>query len=384
MKIVTVVGARPQFIKAAVVSRAIDNHNQMALHPSSPIREIIVHTGQHFDDNMSKIFFEELDIPLPHRNLDIGGTSHGAMTGRMLEGIEQILLDEKPDWVLVYGDTNSTLAGALAAAKLHIPVAHVEAGLRSFNRSMPEEINRILTDHVASLLFCPTDQAVENLRQEGFKHIRDGSNSGANPCSPLVCKVGDVMYDAALFYGPKAERVSTILEKLKVQPRGYALATIHREENTNNLHRLRNIFSGLCRVARDIPVVLPLHPRTFKALEQVDTSIKTTGDLILIDPVGYLDMICLEKNASVIITDSGGVQKEAFFYGVPCVTLRRETEWVELVELGWNRLVDVDPTAISQAVTEIGQRHTLPAAATQRIYGIGEAGKIILQVLLEF
>lgn len=381
MKIVTVVGARPQFIKAAVVSRAIDDYNQMASPPSAAIREILVHTGQHFDDNMSKIFFEELDIPLPHYNLGIGGTSHGAMTGRMLERIEQVLLDEKPDWVLVYGDTNSTLAGALAAAKLHIPVAHVEAGLRSFNRRMPEEINRILTDHVASLLFCPTDQAVGNLRREGFKHVRGGNNSGVNPGSPLVCKVGDVMYDAALFYAPKAERVSTIIERLEVQPRGYVLATVHREENTDNPERLRNIFAGLAQVARELPVILPLHPRTRQALDQTDAAIKNSRNLILLPPLGYLDMICLEKNANVIITDSGGVQKEAFFYRIPCITLRQETEWVELVELGCNRLAGSDPQSISFQVADL-VRHENSSDFDVPIYGEGDAGKLILEILL--
>lgn len=395
MKIVTVVGARPQFIKAAVVSRAIADYQQQSASPSAPVREIILHTGQHFDENMSQIFFEELDIPPPTYNLGIAETSHGAMTGRMLEGIEEILFREQPDWVVVYGDTNSTLAGALAAAKLQIPVAHVEAGLRSFNRAMPEEINRIVTDHVASLLFCPTQAAVENLKGEGFQsfleppHEAEGwpkdlaaSLRSMRPArSSLVCQVGDVMYDAALYYGSKADRVSKVLGELRMQPRGYVLATVHRAENTDNPERLGNIFSGLRRLAREMPVVLPLHPRTLKALEPMDTGAMKAQGLILMEPVGYLDMICLERNARLIITDSGGVQKEAFFYDVPCLTLRRETEWVELVELGWNRLVDADPHAIMQGVAETaGWR---PLAPGKNLYGNGDAGRIILQVLLK-
>jgi UDP-GlcNAc3NAcA epimerase len=326
-KIVTVLGARPQFVKASVVSRALR---------AAGLSEVLVHTGQHFDDNMSEVFFTELDIPRPDYNLAVHGGGHGAMTGRMLERIEDVLLEEKPDRVLVYGDTNSTLAGALAAAKLHIPVAHVEAGLRSFNRRMPEEINRVLTDHVADLLFTPTDTASANLRQEGIADER-------------IHQVGDVMYDAALHYGALADERSTVLDRLGVTRGQYVLATVHRAENTDDESRLRAIFGGLQQVAAELDVILPLHPRTRGRLS--DAGIRTNGRLRMIDPVGYLDMIALEKNARVIATDSGGVQKEAFFFRVPCVTLRDETEWVETVELGWNVLVPArDAAVIADAV----------------------------------
>lgn len=318
MKIASVVGARPQFIKTAAVSRA--------LRAIEGVKETLIHTGQHYDANMSSVFFEELEIPHPDYNLGIGSATHGAQTGRMLEAIEGVLLKEKPDWVLVYGDTNSTLAGALAAVKLHIPVAHVEAGLRSFNRRMPEEINRVLTDHASDLLFAPTQTAVENLQREGIPDAR-------------IKLVGDVMYDAALYYGAKAERQSRILNALKLEPKGYILATIHRAENTDDPLRLRAIFDSLAEIAHEIKVVLPLHPRTRAALVQASLYDKAAQSICLIEPVGYLDMMMLEKNARLIATDSGGVQKEAFFYHVPCVTLREETEWVELVELGWNYLI---------------------------------------------
>lgn len=318
MLVVTVVGARPQFIKAAAVSRA--------LRATPGVREVLVHTGQHYDENMPEVFFRELEIPTPDYNLGVGSSFHGAQTGRMLEAIEEVLLKEKPDRVLVYGDTNSTLAGALAAAKLHIPIAHVEAGLRSFNRRMPEEINRVLTDHAADMLFAPTGAAVENLRREGIPEER-------------IHLVGDVMYDAALFYGKKAEEESKILSKLGLSRQGYILATVHRAENTDVPSRLAAVFRGLGRVAEEVPVVLPLHPRTRAALVKEGLYEGAAGSLRLIEPVGYLDMVMLEKNACLIATDSGGVQKEAFFYRVPCVTLRDETEWVELVELGWNKVV---------------------------------------------
>ena len=317
MKVLTVIGARPQFIKAAAVSRQLR---------ASGIDELLLHTGQHYDPNMSDVFFKELEIPKPDFNLEIHSGSHGAQTGRMLEKIEAVLQEERPDWVLVYGDTNSTLAGALAAAKLHIPIAHVEAGLRSFNRRMPEEVNRVLTDHMSDLLFAPTESAVANLRKEGIPEEK-------------VRLVGDVMYDAALFYGAKAEKESRILEDLELEARCYVLATIHRAENTDDPQRLAAIFEGLCEVASREKVVLPLHPRTRKMLESQWLLENVRNRLTLIDPVGYLDMVMLEKNARAIATDSGGIQKEAFFYRVPCVTLRDETEWVELVESGWNKIV---------------------------------------------
>jgi UDP-GlcNAc3NAcA epimerase len=329
VKVLTVLGARPQFVKAAAVSRAL------AGRPG--VREVLVHTGQHHDANMSDVFFAELGIPAPGHHLGVSGGSHGAMTGRMLERVEAVLLAERPDWVLVYGDTNSTLAGALAAVKLHLPVAHVEAGLRSFNRRMPEEVNRVLTDHAADLLFAPTDAAAANLRAEG---ITDGR----------VRQVGDVMYDAALHYGAEAERRSDVLSRLGLMPGGYALSTVHRAENTDDPARLAAVFGGLARLARELPVVLPLHPRTRGALERAGAAGDTPG-LRIVDPVGYLDMVMLEKHAALVATDSGGVQKEAFFYRVPCVTLRDETEWVELVELGWNRLASpADPAGVERAL----------------------------------
>ncbi len=355
-KVVTILGARPQFIKAAAVSRVIRQ--------SEGLHEVLVHTGQHYDTGMSAVFFRELEIPKSAYNLGIGSGNHGAQTGRMLEAIEEVLLKEQPDWVLVYGDTNSTLAGALAASKLHIPLAHVEAGLRSFNRSMPEEINRVLTDHVADMLFAPTKAAVQNLRREGIReeHTR---------------LVGDVMYDAALYYSEKAERESCILERLGLKSGDYILATVHRAENTDDPARLKTIVEGLALVAREIPVVLPLHPRTKKALEQ-HSLVDRARPLRSIDPVGYLDMVMLERNARLIVTDSGGVQKEAFFSRVPCVTLREETEWAELVELGWNRLCPPStPEAVSRCLWEEMESRGDAAAP----YGDGEAAKRIVRVL---
>ncbi len=332
------------------------------------VREVLVHTGQHYDENMSAIFFDELEISQPEYNLGVGSASHGLQTGQMLAKIEEVLLWEKPDLVLVYGDTNSTLAGALAAVKLHIPVAHVEAGLRSFNRCMPEEINRVLTDHASGLLFAPTAAAVSNLRREGIPEER-------------IMQVGDVMYDAALFYGAKAERKSGILKRLRIARKGYILATIHRADNTDEPRRLRAIFGGLRRVADDISVVLPVHPRTRSALKREGLLRMDQQRLHLIDPVGYLDMIMLEKHARLIATDSGGVQKEAFFYRVPCVTLREETEWVELVDLGWNRIV---PPRNDQEVSEAllaGLDH--PGGREASPYGYGNAAKKISECLVE-
>ena len=351
-RIVTVVGARPQFIKAAAVSRA--------LRAEPGMEEILVHTGQHYDENMSNVFFEELDIPKPDYHLGIGSGTHGSQTGRMLEVIERVLLDERPDRVLVYGDTNSTLAGALAAAKLHVPVDHVEAGLRSFNRHMPEEINRVLTDHASDLLFAPTDAAVENLRREGIAEHR-------------VQLVGDVMYDAALYYGAKAERQSRVLEQLSLRSKGYILATVHRAENTDDPARLHAIFDGLECVAQDMPVVLPLHPRTRRCLSLLRIK---AASINLIEPVGYLEMVMLEKNAAVIATDSGGVQKEAFFYRVPCVTLRDETEWVETVDSGWNHLIPADEKLIYETIKNAEAPGLAPP-----FYGKGTSAQNIARIL---
>ena len=331
MNIVTIVGARPQFIKAAPVSRAIHKHNLEGADPQ--IKEIIVHTGQHYDDTMSAVFFRDLDIPDPHMNLDVGSGPHGWQTAQMLIRIEKVLMERKPDMVLVYGDTNSTLAGALSAVKLHIPVAHIEAGLRSFNRKMPEEHNRVVSDHLSDLLFCPTQTAVNNLAGEG---ITKG-----------VHYVGDVMYDSVLYNIHLAEKRSHILKKCNLEPKHYALATVHRAENTDDYERLRSIFHALDRIAKDgLPVIVPLHPRTRK---QKESSSAPLNSVQLIDPVSYLDMLVLERQAKVILTDSGGVQKEAYWFDVPCITLRNETEWLEAVESGWNTVVGYDSKCIIAA-----------------------------------
>jgi UDP-GlcNAc3NAcA epimerase len=311
--ILTVVGARPQFIKAAAVSRAFRG--------SDGIREVLVHTGQHFDENMSDVFFHELDIPPPDEHFAINGGSHGAMTGRMLEAVEGAILRYKPDWVLVYGDTNSTLAGALAASKLHIPVVHVEAGLRSFNRRMPEEINRVLTDHVSALLLVPTQAALANLAAEG---ITRG-----------VHHVGDVMQDALSHAMERARKSSRILEELGIAAGGYVLATVHRAENTDDRDRLSAVLAVIEREAERRPVILPMHPRTRAAVARTGVG---TGAIRIIDPVGYIDMARLLDGCSLVVTDSGGLQKEAYFARRPCITLRDETEWVETIEHGWNRL----------------------------------------------
>ena len=358
-RILTIIGARPQFIKAAAVSREIAARDG--------VEEIIVHTGQHYDANMSNIFFDEMGIPEPAHHLDVSGGSHGQMTGRMLERIETVLQIEKPDVVVVYGDTNSTLAGALAAAKLHIPVAHVEAGLRSFNRTMPEEVNRVLTDHASDLLLTPTDTATKNLITEGL------------PAEHIV-QVGDVMYDAALYFGRIASQKTEILSRSEVSEGNFVLATIHRQENTDDPTRLAAIFEGLGRVARIMPVVLPLHPRTKARLEAAELT-HLTESLNIVAPMGYLDMVAHERAAAAIVTDSGGVQKEAFFYGVPCITLRDETEWVELIDAGWNRLLSpLDPGEVLSTITKaLGTKGRNFAP-----YGSGDASKQILNAIESF
>ncbi|KEQ13081.1 non-hydrolyzing UDP-N-acetylglucosamine 2-epimerase [Endozoicomonas numazuensis] len=355
MKVTTIIGARPQFIKAAVVSHAF---------VAKGVTETILHTGQHFDANMSDVFFDELGIPKPAHHLGIGGGSHGQNTGRMIEAIEQVLLKQRPDWVVVYGDTDSTLAGAVAAVKLHIPVAHVEAGLRSFNRSMPEEINRVLTDHTATLLFAPTQTAVQHLVSEGI-------------AGNTVQCVGDVMYDAALYYRQRAESRSEILKRLDLQPKAYTLATIHRAENTDDPKRLGSILSGFAAFGHTI--VLPLHPRTRARLASFGLAFPP--NVKFIDPVGYLDMVMLEQNASLIATDSGGVQKEAFFHRVPCVTLRDETEWTELVDAGWNRLVP--PINNTETVKEAMTSALGSQGDDIQPYGSGNASSIIANSLIE-
>ncbi|MDY0067551.1 MAG: UDP-N-acetylglucosamine 2-epimerase (non-hydrolyzing) [Steroidobacteraceae bacterium] len=361
MRILTVLGARPQFIKAAVVSRALDRWNADA--PASDrITELIIHTGQHYDPNMSAVFFEELELRKPAVNLNVGSGLHGATTARMLAGVEEIVLAERPDWMLVYGDTNSTLAGALAAAKLHVPVAHVEAGLRSYNRRMPEEINRVLVDHVAELLLCPTATSVENLSREG---IRKG-----------VEQVGDVMFDASLLYRDRARCSSVICDRLGLRSREYVLATCHRAENTDDRSRLEAILRALRLLSDAMQVVLPLHPRTRRAVAAWGLEDLLQGPIV-IEPLSYLDMIRLEIDARVVVTDSGGVQKEAFFFQVPCVTLRDETEWVETVATGWNRLVGAAPERIVDAV-----RQAAPPGHWPALYGDGASGSRIVESLI--
>jgi UDP-GlcNAc3NAcA epimerase len=362
MKVLTVLGARPQFIKAATVSRAIKARDD--------IEEVIVHTGQHFDANMSDVFFEQLDIPRPHHNLHIAGLSHGAMTGRMLEGIEALIQAEKPDWVLVYGDTNSTLAGALAAAKLHVPVAHVEAGLRSHNPAMPEEVNRVLTDRVSCLLLCPTQTAVTNLEKEGFPFPAMGTNS--TNARQRIANIGDVMYDAVLYYRDRAqEQVS--LDLFGVKHKGYALCTLHRQENTDDPTRLSGILKALRDIAKDLPVVLPLHPRTKAKIGQLNDRDALHG-LRLLEPLPYLEMQRLQMSACVIFTDSGGMQKEAYFHQVPCITLRDETEWVETVDSCWNQLAGADPKLILRAWCHASP----PSEQTKILYGDGKAAEKVL------
>ena len=360
VKILSIVGARPQFVKAAMVSRVLRTRPQA--------QEVLVHTGQHYDEGMSEVFFRELTISEPDVNLGVGSDSQGAQTAKMLVGLERLMIEHQPEWVLVYGDTNSTIAGALAAAKLHVPVAHVEAGLRSFNRGMPEEVNRVVTDHVSDLLFAPTETAVANLMREGI-------------AASSVRMVGDVMYDAALFYGGQAEQRGAVSQSFGLEAQGYVLATIHRAENTDDPERLAAVFGGLSRLSADLPVIIPLHPRTRKALLNVPEGAGAARALNLVEPVGYLDMVLLEKNARLIVTDSGGVQKEAFFHGIPCVTLRSETEWVELVEAGWNTLVF---PASAKAVHE-GLRDALartPPAERPEFYGRGRTAEEIVEELV--
>ena len=356
MKIVTILGARPQFIKAGSVSREIVKHKE--------IEKVLVHTGQHYDVNMSDIFFDEMKIPKPNYFLGIGGKSHGAMTGQMIEKIEEVCIKEKPDWVLVYGDTNSTLAGAIVSSKLHIKLAHIEAGLRSFNMKMPEEVNRILTDRVSNILFCPTDTAVKNLKKEGFPFLMPNGEQ-------RIANVGDVMQDGAIFYKnlaikPECETVDDFI-----------LCTIHRAENTDDENRLKNIFKALNEIAKEQQVVLPLHPRTNKILQEMQID---TNNLSIIDPVGYLEMVWLIDNCSLVMTDSGGLQKEAYFFEKQCVTLRDETEWVELVANGFNTLVGANYDKIIAAY-----RNRKPFEAKNLdLYGGGKAGEKIVRELLSY
>lgn len=365
IRVLTVVGARPQFIKAAVVSRLVRSEAYR-----DRIEEFLVHTGQHYDENMSEIFFREMEIPEPDVNLNIGSGGHGRTTGAMLASLEDLLVDKRPDLVLVYGDTNSTLAGALAASKLHIPVAHVEAGLRSFMMTMPEEQNRIIADRLATWLFCPTTVAVRNLEAEGIT-ARDPSRPSADEKS--VTKVGDVMLDASLHYRQAAAaRSGAILSRL---PKYFYLLTIHRAENTDDPNRLRAIVSAI-NARSDLEAVFPVHPRTRKTLERLGLAFGP--HVHLIDPVGYFEMLALEGACRFVVTDSGGVQKEAYFFKKPCMTLRDSTEWVELVESGWNRLVGADAVRIAAAFETM-----FPPAASSALYGEGHAGEAILDRLLK-
>jgi UDP-GlcNAc3NAcA epimerase len=349
IKIVTIIGARPQFIKAATLSRVVMGRDD--------IKEIIIHTGQHYDINMSQIFFEELDIPAPDINLEVGSGSHGTQTAKMLEGIEQALISDPPDWVLVYGDTNSTLAGALAAAKLNIPVAHVEAGLRSFNRTMPEEINRITTDHISKILFAPTNNAMDLLAKEGL--------------SDRAVLSGDVMFDSIMHYKVIAGQRYSVSQLTDVDPGKYYLATIHRQENTDNYKNLQSIFLAFSEL--DMPVIVPLHPRTLKMMEEVSYR----SNVRIISPVGYLEMITLLDNCYKVLTDSGGLQKEAFFLKKPCVTLREETEWIETLEDGWNFIAGADKQKILDKII-------LPQTGIQKsFFGNGKAAEKIVEYMVQ-
>jgi len=381
LKIVTIIGARPQFIKAASLSRAIQAFNKKS--PSRhgrrkrEIEEVLIHTGQHYDYLMDKVFFEELQLRTCDHHLGIGSGAHGKQTGMMLERIEPILQKEKPDLVLVYGDTNSTLAGSLAAAKMLIPLAHVEAGLRSYDRNMPEEINRLLTDHVSRLLFCPTDEAVVNLSKEGITNGKQGR---------WVKNVGDVMYDSILFYAEIAEEKSAVLKDLALlAPDGsgltpYYLATIHRAENTDTPERMKSILKALEEISKAFPVILPLHPRTKKMLEV--HGLRPKGKNVkVIDPASYLTMLKLEKNAKAILTDSGGVQKEAYWLKVPCVTLREVTEWGYTVKEGWNAVSGWKTAAIVRAVQRMGDRRKPRRRGDE---GRQTASEKIVRLLLEY
>uniref|UniRef100_UPI0040485D55 non-hydrolyzing UDP-N-acetylglucosamine 2-epimerase n=1 Tax=Aliarcobacter sp. TaxID=2321116 RepID=UPI0040485D55 len=359
MKILTILGARPQFIKAGSVSREIGKHKE--------IEEIIVHTGQHYDANMSDIFFDEMQISKPNYFLGIGGKSHGAMTGQMIEKIEEVALKEKPDWIMVYGDTNSTLAGAIVASKLHIKLAHIEAGLRSFNMKMPEEVNRILTDRVSNILFCPTDTAIHNLKNEGYENL-----------DIRIVKSGDVMQDGAIFYKNLAVKPS-IIQNSKLNIQNYILCTIHRAENTDDEIRLKSIFEALNEIAKEKQVILPLHPRTRNILNNLKLNIQ---NLTLIDPVGYLEMVWLIDNCDFVMTDSGGLQKEAYFFEKQCITLRDETEWVELVECGANTLVGADKEKILKVYRSDSKFNI--QNSTLDLYGDGKASENIIKELIKY
>ena len=376
MKIVTVIGARPQIIKAAALSRAIREHF------SKEVQEVIVHTGQHYDDNMSQVFFDELGIPAPNYNLGVGSASHGVQTARMIEGIEEILLNEKPDYLVLYGDTNSTLAGAVAASKIHIPIVHIEAGLRSFNKSMPEEINRICCDHCSTLLFSPTATGFKNLINEGFNPDNKKKYTIDNPG---IYHCGDVMYDNSKYFANIADKKSQILDKEGLRGVDYVLCTIHRDNNTDQPERLNAIFKALLKISESKMVVLPLHPRTSKLLnvnleKSLFDKITNNPNIKILPPASFLDMIVLERHAHMVVTDSGGVQKEAFFFQKPCLILRSETEWKEIVECGAAVITDADENRIVESFNNFMENppHNYP-----EIFGDGNAAAFICKEMLE-
>ena len=365
IRVASIVGARPQFIKAGMISRAIQFHNKQ--HGPFKIDEVLIHSGQHYDDNLSRVFFQQMEIPCPSYNLGVGSGSHARMTARMLIKMEKTLMQEKPDFVFVYGDTNTTLAGAFAAAKIPLPIAHIEAGLRSFDRDMPEEINRVLTDHLSCLLLCPTKTAVDNLKKEGLTRG--------------VFNVGDVMYDAFLVYRDKALQNSDIMSRLDLKPAGFCLATVHRQENTNDPERLKKIFQSFNQLAeKSLPIIIPIHPRTKERLTK--HKLKLNSNLRLISPVRYFDMLALECNARIILTDSGGVQKEAFFAGIPCVVLRDGTEWVETVDSGRNCLGGAEVDTIIEAFRSAEAERPEAKAYPSRLFGHGRASHEIIRRLV--
>ena len=377
-KIITIVGARPQIIKSSAMSRAIRNNFSQIL------EEKIVHTGQHYDENMSEVFFQEMGIPLPDYNLNVGSGSHGAQTARMIEGLEQIFIKEQPTAILVYGDTNSTIAGALAAAKIHIPVLHVEAGLRSFNKAMPEEVNRIACDHMSTLLFTPTTTGFDNLKREGF-NLESTEKATAN--SPRVYHCGDVMYDNSLYFSSVSDSKSTILNEVGIESNNYILSTIHRDSNTDISENLESIFKALLQIQKDsgLSIVLPIHPRTRSKMKdqlssQLFSEVEVNEQFKIIDPAGFLDIIALEKNAKMIVTDSGGLQKEAYFFQKPCIILRPQTEWVEIVNNGNAILAEADYDKIMNAFTVLSSKtdFTYPA-----LYGDGKAAEFICEKIIE-
>jgi len=376
-RIVTIVGARPQIIKSSAISRVIQNQFK------DELEEIIVHTGQHYDENMSQVFFQEMGIPLPNYNLNVGSGSHGAQTAKMLEGLEEIFLTEKPSAVLVYGDTNSTIAGALAAIKIHIPVIHVEAGLRSFNKAMPEEVNRIACDHMSTLLFTPTITGLENLKNEGFK-LHDGHKATAN--HPKVYHCGDVMFDNSLYFSTISDQNSTILDQIGIEKNKYILTTIHRDSNTDIAENMEQIFSALYEIQENsgFDIVLPIHPRTKSKMKdqlssELYSKIESNNYFKIVPPAGFIDIISLEKNARLIITDSGGLQKEAFFFEKPCLILRPQTEWVEIVENGNAILVDASKKRILEGFDCLIEKSdfTYP-----QLYGNGQAAQFICEKII--